>query len=506
MRAELAGYPRVRGTWVLLAAIACAVFGANLMLIAAFGAPVPYMDQWDVEALELYTPYLNGTLSADHLLAAHLEHRIFFPRLLALLHLELAGEWMPRLEMIFNAVVHASAITVLAALVMPLVAPQRRLLFAAFVAFLFALPVGYENILWALPSHFYLMTLFALGTIACTAGAATFSLRWLVGLVLAVCSFFSLSSGAATVFLVAIVMSVQMVTGARARRGAEFVGLTVLVAVGIAMIVNTPKTLTPPPFELEVFIRGLITHATLPFFSGGVAAAAFVHGPTLWLAWHTIAARPPRDSQAWIALGIAGWIALEVVLIVYGRGTYMASRYLDIIILALPIGLIAALALADRLRETRVARVAVAAAALWVCVMVVGLAGFVQNISLPEARDWAAHGTQQVANVRAYLASNDAANISGKAPYDSPYPDPQRIIDTLAIADMRDIMPVEIRLPDTDLSGVHQRMLLRGALAGATASVVETLLLIAPVFIAVALGLFFAAGAGAVTRQRRSVA
>lgn len=46
----------------LLIAVACAVFGAKLMVISALGSPMPLLDQWDAEASRLYSPYLRGAL------------------------------------------------------------------------------------------------------------------------------------------------------------------------------------------------------------------------------------------------------------------------------------------------------------------------------------------------------------------------------------------------------------------------------------------------------------
>lgn len=131
--------PRHPSKSALLTAIVCTVLGAKLIFISALGSPMPLIDQWDAEAANLYAPYLHGSLSFGDLFATHNEHRLFLTRLLTLLSLELAGEWNPRLEMILSALVHTAFIALIAALLMPLVMPQRRILFACFTAIVFAL-------------------------------------------------------------------------------------------------------------------------------------------------------------------------------------------------------------------------------------------------------------------------------------------------------------------------------------------------------------------------------
>ena len=77
--------------------------------------------------------------------------------------------------MILNAIIHTTLITWLAALLMPLVTPQRRMLLACFVAFLFALPIGYENTLLGLNSSFYFVILFGIAAVVAFAAARAFS-------------------------------------------------------------------------------------------------------------------------------------------------------------------------------------------------------------------------------------------------------------------------------------------------------------------------------------------
>ena len=59
------------------------VIGVKILLIARLGSPTPFWDQW-AEATAVYLPYLSNTLTFDHLLAFHNEHRLLLTRATAL--------------------------------------------------------------------------------------------------------------------------------------------------------------------------------------------------------------------------------------------------------------------------------------------------------------------------------------------------------------------------------------------------------------------------------------
>lgn len=67
-----------------LVSFAAILFGTKFLLIDKYGNATPYWDQWDSEAHGLYMSFLNGRLGWEQLVAAHNEHRILIPRLLAI--------------------------------------------------------------------------------------------------------------------------------------------------------------------------------------------------------------------------------------------------------------------------------------------------------------------------------------------------------------------------------------------------------------------------------------
>ncbi len=479
---------RQKGMFALLAATAWTVFGAKLIAISAFGSPTPLVDQWDGEAANLYSPYLNGTLSFADLFAPHNEHRIFLTRVLTLMHLEMAGEWNTRLEMILCAIVHTALITGLAALLMPLVAPRRRMLLTCFVAFLFAFPIGYENTLLGFNFHFYLTLLFGIAALFAFAAARPFSWRWFGGLAAAVLSYLSLSSGVATILAAGVLVGLQLATNVRKRCGREFAAIVVMAAVAVAMILSE-ASIAKPMSTTWTFILGLLLLTAM-------TVAALV--PTVWFSQQTFARHPAISDRAWVVVGIVGWVTAQLVLVAYGRGTHIAVRYMDIVLLVYPVGLVAVFGLADRARTTRFSRYAGPGVVTWVFFVVAAfaVAGYASVLG---SIAWSKSAHQQLTNIETYFATGNVDDLKAKGERglraDLTYPNPQRLAGILADPAVRAILPPEIRPADADNAWARKRMRLKGSLAGASATGVRLMLGTGPIFLALGVGLFFAVAA-----------
>ncbi|MFV8315923.1 hypothetical protein [Mycobacterium sp. 23] len=472
----------------LLAAVSCTVLGAKLITISTLGSSVPIMDQWDAEAARLYSHYLAGTLSAADLFAAHNEHRIFMQRILALLHLELAGEWNPRLQMVLQAFVHTAAVTFLAANLLPLVAVRHRIILAGLVALLFAIPFGYENTLWGFQGQLYCMLLFGITAIVAFAAARPFSLRWFGGLSAAILSFFSFATGATTMLCAGGLVALQLATNVRKRGGREYAGVAVIVSIALAMFLWTASVSHPMSTPLT-FIQGLVS------LTARVLVAAV---PLVWFARYTVTRRPVVSDRSWALVGLSVWIALQLVLLAYGRGTLIAVRYNDIILLAYPVGLVAMLRLVDHtmgkdLRRFSTPKVAVT----WVfgVVTVIALMGYVAILG---AIDWNKSTRQQVVNVHTYFATHSLEQLRARGKhggtFDLAYPNSRRQGEVLSDPNVRAILPPEIRPADADNAGARKRMVLNGAVAGITASALRVVLVGGPVLLALGVAAFFAVG------------
>ncbi|WP_068180432.1 hypothetical protein [Mycobacterium sp. UM_CSW] len=483
---------RPRGMVAIMAAVACTVAGSRLIVIWALGSPVPLLDQWNGEGQKVYGPYLRGTLSFADLFAPHNSHRIFIFRLLSLAHLELAGEWNTRLEMIFGALALTAVATWLAALLMPLVAPQCQLLLACFVAFVFAFPIGYENALSGFQSMVYISLLFAVAALVAFATAEAFSLRWFGGLVAAVLSCLSFASGVSTVLAVGLLVGLQLATRVRKRSGRELAAVVVIASTAVATILWEASDANPLSTP-RTFIEGLV------LFTARIILPMI---PTVWFCWHTLMTRPAISDRAWAAVGIAGWVVIQVVLLAYGRGNLVAPRYLDMLLLAYPLGLVGVLTLAGQAQARRPGRVARSLTATYVFFLVAIVAAM-GNVGVLGSIKWSEAARQQEVEVKAYLATNDLDHLK---PKDGPgleaqlYFPPQQLAEILADPDVRAVLPPEFRPPGADIATARNRMWLKGSLAEGTAAAVHVILSIGPVLLALGVSLFFAVAA------RRSLA
>ncbi|RUP01492.1 MAG: hypothetical protein EKK34_28705 [Mycobacterium sp.] len=479
---------RCHNTKGLLAAIACTVLGSRLIIISAFGSPVPVLDQWDAEAAVVYSPHLKGVLTFADLLTAHNEHRIFVTRLLALVHLELAGEWNTRLEMVINAAVFTALITWLAALLLPMMSPQRRLLMACFVAFMFGLPIDFENTLWGFQSQVYFSLLLGLASLVAFSTARPFSMSWFGGSAAAVLSYFSYATGIAALAGAALLLSWQLATNARKRCGREVIGVVVLGLSTAALTLWEAQGATPKS-TLWTFVQGLGIFAALT-----IAASI----PIVLFSKQALAKRPDFTDQVWLMIWIFSWIAIQLVLIAYGRGRLVAPRYMDVVLLCYPLALVAVFALSDAARAAGLHRRSVPGPATWLfCVAtVIAIAGCVSVLA---SNYWSKAASQQVADVRAYLATGQLDRLKERG---NPIhgvslmlPDPRGQARVLKDPDVRAILPPELRPADANNGEARRRMLLKGKLASPTATAFRFTLAAGPIFLAGGIGLFFAIGA-----------
>ncbi|PJE24611.1 MAG: hypothetical protein CK431_05025 [Mycobacterium sp.] len=496
LKGEQASQPARKGVVALLSAIACIVFGSRLIVISAFGSPVPLLDQWDGEAAALYAPYLNGTLSFASLFGSHNGHRILLTRLLALGHLEFAGEWNTRLEMIFGAAVLTAFVTWLAALLLPLVARDRRLLLSCFIALGFAFPIDFENTVWGFQSQVYLSFFFGIAALAAFASAPPFSLRWFGGLNAGVLAYFSFASGVAAIPAAVALVSLQLLTNARKRCGREVAALVVMTAVSLAIVGWGAK--------------GSKAMATVWTFAAGLgifAALTIVGGIPVVLFWRRILMRRPNVSdRSWVMLGISVWVAIQLVLFAYGRGSLIAPRYMDAVLLVYPLALVAVLDFSHQ-RDTaaRRARLGLSPAA-WVFAVAatIVLAGC---MSVLGCSYWNKAAEHQLADVRAYLDTGNVERLKERGTTTHGvvlnHPFPERQASFLRDPAIRAVLPPEIRPSDGDNAGARGRMLLKGTLASATGTAVRLLLLSGPAFLALGIGVLFAAGTARSLRDGR---
>ncbi|HVY19442.1 MAG TPA: hypothetical protein VHA70_05100 [Bauldia sp.] len=473
------------------------VFGTKVLLIAAFGSPVPYWDQWDAEAANLFVPYLDGHLSLSSLIEPHNEHRILLTRLMALVLFELAGEWDPILEMLLNAVIHAAFVTGLAWLLLPLIDASRRMVFLAFMALAFGLPIGWENTLAGFQSQFYFLLIFSTLMLLALARATAFSPGWFAGVASAIAAFFSLASGALGPLTGAALAAAQIATGVRSRNSREVFAIILLIAIAVVMVRSVPLAATEISAKGPAdFVHAALAIASVPLHGipGGVILA---HLPLGWFVLRAVRVPLPARSRTWLIVGLAGWLVAQVLSVAYSRAAgALSARYLDIVLIALPLDLVALFAILDSSTRQRLGAWLTAAASTWVFVIVTAtiVVGYHEGWSgaLGRGRD----GVIQQQNVMAYLASGDMAALVNKPMLAIPYPSPQRLADLLSNSMVRAMLPDAIRPADADINGVRQRTLLKGRFAQIVGRLKSGVLLSGPALLGAGLAAMFAFSVG----------
>lgn len=449
---------------LLLCGMFLVLFGTKAALIGGYGSSMPFWDQWDGEAAFLYLPYLKGELSLSMLLDSHNEHRILVGRLLALGLFELAGGWDPLLQMLVNAVLHATFLVLLVRVLAKLLPEneQAGLVFATML--LFILPIGWENIIAGFQSQFYLLLIFSLLSIMAFARAPAFSPIWFLGIAAAVAGYFSMASGALTLFAVAGVIISQMIT--RRRSGwKEWLALALLIALGLVMLKYVDHVEGHDGLKaesLQEFLSAFILLAGLPLVT--ILGAAIVHAPIIGIAVQIFTHPEECKSVHWIVLGMSGWVALQILSLAYGRAEVVASsRYLDLVIIALPVNYAALRYFARRFDATLTkAKWGAIISSVWLWLMVVGLAIGISLNPFPGMFDRAALRPMQMQNVRNYLASGNLEDLDNKPFQHIPYPSAQRLASLLSDPIIRSFLPIPVRPDDADVDKLNATLMLGG--------------------------------------------
>lgn len=459
-------------TAAALSALFFIVFGVRLVVVAIFGSPLPFFDEWDAGAQGLYKPYLDGQLDISMLLSRLNEHIIFTSRLLNLTTFELAGEWNVRLQMAVNGAIYAGFAAGLAGAMLPLVPMAHRLKLLAFCVVLFAPPLDTEIVTMGMNAHFYFVIIFSvMGLWWCIAHPA-FSWRWLLGLGACGLGYLSMASGAVTPLIAALVAVLQMVRGGRRNGAGDWIGVLVLVAFGAVMIAyvpNLPHHDRYKAHDLVQFYEAVVQLASLPLSS--IAGVVIVQAPIVLLFIRMVREPQKFDRGLWFIIGVAGWVAAQMIVVAHGRATdVLNSRYLAVVPLLLAANYVALLSLAPRAKLLRGAAVA------WLFVLVLAVMA-VTNVATWRALDrmkarldtWQMHLTE-------YMTTHDLAKYAAVPGIELPYPDATALAAIVDTPQVRASLASEIRPDDADRSIIAQHTLLGGRWGEMVLAILDALL------------------------------
>lgn len=154
--------PPLGSNWLLVVcSLFLIVFAVRLLMIDAWGSPVPILDQWDLEPA-LYNAWLDGTLSLKSFIGYHNEHPVITVRVWLLGLFILGGGWDPMFQIICGNALNALLYALLGYWLGQACQPRVRPLVWLLAAIIGACPIGTINMLGGMQACFYLGLLFQL--------------------------------------------------------------------------------------------------------------------------------------------------------------------------------------------------------------------------------------------------------------------------------------------------------------------------------------------------------
>ena len=424
------------------AAVFLTIFSSKLWLIDRFGSSLPLLDQWAAEGWSLYIPFFEKQLMLKDLFTAHCEHRIFVSRIMFLLLLVLNGQWDVCLHMTVNAIMAAGIGVALSAFAWKLLGKKHLAVICLFNTIVFSLPFSWECSLLGFIANYFLIA-FALLAVWFLLEYRLFSVKWFLGLLCALLSLVTMGSGfcAAASVLAVILLRLVMRQDRPWRNLISAVVLGAIVMAGFFLMVDVPGHAPLKPANLGAFF--VFFAQTLAWPNSSLPWTAFIVWlPSLLLLCAYILHRIDELSSAEFVFGFGLWVALQDAALAFSRCGGLTSRHTVILCLAWPINFLALLLL----MHERPAMPCLRKCLTIIFLVWLGNAGYdLWKISdktyLAEAASYKQHFKQCEENVRAFLGSDNIADLASKPLYDIPFPDPELLARVLRNPHIRAILP-----------------------------------------------------------------
>lgn len=455
-------------------AVFLTIFCSKLWLIDLFGSALPWWDQWAAEGWFLYIPCFNKTLALKDLFTAHCEHRIFVNRVIALFLLILNGQWDARLGMILNAGLTAFTGVVLSAFGWTLLGRRHLALISIFNTLVFSLPFSWECSLLGFVGNYWLI-FFALLAIWFLTRHEFFGIHWLLGILFALISLVTMGSGffaavaAAAVILLRLILrrgrivpdirrqgppsrinnwqtagtgQTSLQNGVMSKRNdlITMAVLLVIIAAGYYLRVNVPGHEVFKPANARELIVSFCQNLAWP--NHHLAwTALIVWFPSLILFGTYIIRRDDTLKAAEFVLCFGFWVVLQAAALAFTRYGAIASRHTVFLCLSLPVNFLAILFLFKSSLPSVLRNIAVIVFLIWTSDVGYHLWKISDKANLVEAAKYKAHLVQSEKNVRAFIQTDDIADLENRPLHDIPFPDPQALAVVLHNPHIRAILP-----------------------------------------------------------------
>ncbi|EEF60138.1 hypothetical protein [Pedosphaera parvula] len=426
--------------------------GGKLWYILHYGSSLPYYDQWDGEAVDMYIPYFEHQLSLANLFTAHNEHRVFFTRIYDLALLLLNGQWDNLVQTVCNAIIYTAGIAGFGWLMAGLIGKRIWPVIWLPLVLILVLPFAYENTLWGFQSSFYFMALFSLLTVWLLGMSEPKSSRWRLGLMAAGATLFTVASGFLAAVAVATLVMLDLLKDRRNWR--QYVptlgACAVLAIIGIMIKVDVPRHHQLAAHSLGEFLNALATQLAWPCaFQPWVAPINLL--PIGVLAWIYIRSDHREMLAERMILGVGCWVILQAVAGAYARGSkgqILASRYMELSCFLMVLNCMCIYLLLTRhRRHLKFPRICYLSTAGWLVCCLFGLwslNGFIAKSVLTSVQ-FSAKAREEA--TRAFMATNDEHVLNDKEPLLLPFPYVPMLVFLLRENDVRSRLPTCVRDP-----------------------------------------------------------
>ena len=408
------------------ASLFLAGLGAKLCLVAGYGRPLPYLDQWPGEAIEMFVPLSAGQSVLAVLFHPHNEHFIVFTRALELLLVKLNGQWDSLLEMTCNAVIHCAAVAGFAWAMASLFGKRSWLVLWPALALVLALPFAWENTLWGFQSQFYFLFLFSWLTIWLLGMNPAWSWKWWLGVVAALAADFTMAAGfLASATVLAMTALAAWKDRNWRRQVPTWMVCCLTVALGLALKLSLPTDHTTQAGTAGEFLIALGKSLAWPWaLKAWYAPFNFV--PLLVLAWVCFRSKEPLRPGEWLIFGVGIWAALQALAGAYARGIHgmaPAWRYMDSLsFIAIANALAAFVLLTDHRPKLPCMPCLQFVLAAWTLSCLGGLAFLTHRVCTRTLAEVAAERAAQLESTREFSATDDPHAFSSRPDGDRPVP------------------------------------------------------------------------------------
>jgi len=437
------------------------LFGSRLVLIDYAGSRLPFWDQWDAQAFNLFSPWLNGTFDGQTLFAPHNEHRIFFTRLLTLSLLEINGQWDTLVEQVVNAVLQIINAIILIVALRSFFGHRIENYAFVLIGILWILPFGWENTLFGFHSPFYLMFMFTLLAIVYLLTSNTLSWKWWIGAFCALCAFFNLASGLLLLPVLALIATYQLFVLRESKRHqiALLITIAVIGAICIPLIASNPGHEALKPANVVEFFTALGKSLAWPYIDYAWMALPLYFPFFLFVTKTVLSQRRLSQGDLFI-IALGGWVLVQAVAMAYARGhTGMApaSRYMDILAVGPIVCFFSLIRLMQLPPETTTHAQPIATIRhkwlrplliCWFILLAVGLGFLMIRHTLPSIALQPELNNYQLQHVRAFYESGEQLDTLENKPFlHIPYPDAARLAMILSKPETKQMLMPSINVP-----------------------------------------------------------